>query len=101
MIIIKYYQPPMLETNREASNRLNYYLAGLASCRFLVDAVEVCDTYTKGCVLILTIPSRRWSNARTARRSCSSTTLVRSLVSPSLSERARAEFLPLYVRLST
>jgi len=31
---------------REASNRLNYYSVGLASCRFLVDAVEVRDTYT-------------------------------------------------------
>jgi hypothetical protein len=46
MIIIKYYQLPMLETNREASNRLNHYAVGLASCRFLVDAVEVRDTYT-------------------------------------------------------
>ena len=46
MIIIKYYQPPMLETNREASNRLNYYAVGLASCRSLVDAVEIRDTYT-------------------------------------------------------
>jgi hypothetical protein len=46
IIIIKYYQPPMFETNREASNRLNYYAVGLASCRFLVDAVEVRDTYT-------------------------------------------------------
>jgi hypothetical protein len=31
MIIIKYYQPPMLETNREVSNCLNYYAVGLAS----------------------------------------------------------------------
>ena len=46
MIIIKYYQPPMLETNREASNRLNYYAVGLASCRFPVDAVEVHGMHT-------------------------------------------------------
>jgi hypothetical protein len=52
------------------------------------------------CVLILTIPSRRWSNACTVRRSCSSTVLVWSLVSPSLGECAGAEFLLLYVRLS-
>jgi hypothetical protein len=46
MIIIKYYQPLMLETNREASNPLNYYAVGLAFCRFFVDAVEVRDMYT-------------------------------------------------------
>jgi len=46
MIIIKYHQPPMLETNREASNRLNYYAVRLAFCRFLVDAVELRDTYS-------------------------------------------------------
>jgi len=46
MIIIKYYQPPMFETNREASNRLNYYVVGLAFCRFLVDVIELRDTYT-------------------------------------------------------
>jgi hypothetical protein len=46
MIIIKYYQPPMLETNREASNRLNYYAVGLVFCRSLVDVVELRDTYT-------------------------------------------------------
>jgi hypothetical protein len=46
MIIIKHYQPPLLETNREAFNRLNYYAVELASCRFLVDAVELRDTYT-------------------------------------------------------
>jgi hypothetical protein len=46
MIIIKYYKPPMLETNREASNRLNYYAVGLAFCRSLVDVVELRDTYT-------------------------------------------------------
>ena len=46
MIIIKYYQPPMLETNREASNRLNYYAVGLDSCRFPIEAVEVRGMYT-------------------------------------------------------
>jgi hypothetical protein len=46
MIIIKYYQPPMLETNREASNRLNYYAVRLVFCRSLVDVVELRDTYT-------------------------------------------------------
>jgi uncharacterized metal-binding protein len=46
MIIVKYYQRPMLETNREASNRLNYYAVGLAFCRSLVDVIELRDTYT-------------------------------------------------------
>jgi hypothetical protein len=46
MIIIKYYQPPMLEINREVSNCLNYYAVGLAFCRSLVDVVELRDTYT-------------------------------------------------------
>jgi hypothetical protein len=46
MIIIKYYQPPMLETNREASNRLNYYAVGLAFCRSFVDVIELRDMYT-------------------------------------------------------
>jgi len=46
MIIIKYYQPSMHETNREASNRLNYYAVGLAFCRFLIDVVELRDKYT-------------------------------------------------------
>jgi hypothetical protein len=32
--------------NREASNRLNYYVVGLAFCRSLVDVVELRDTYT-------------------------------------------------------
>jgi len=42
------------------------------------------------CVLILVIPSRHWNNARTTRRSCSSTTLVwRPAPLPhSVSERA-------------
>ena len=41
MIIIKYYQPPMLETNREASNRLNYYAVGLASCSLQYEGILV------------------------------------------------------------
>jgi len=45
MIIIKYYQPPMLETIREASNRLNCYTVGLAFCRFLIDVIELHGTY--------------------------------------------------------
>jgi hypothetical protein len=98
MIIIKYYQPPMLDTNRRASNRLNYYAVGLASCRFLVDTVEVRDMYTNEMRSHSHYPFSPLD--RTARRSCSSTTLVWSLVSPSLSECAHAEFFPLHVRLS-
>jgi hypothetical protein len=45
MIIIKYYQLPMLETTQEASNRLNCYTVWLAFCRFLVDVIELRGKY--------------------------------------------------------
>jgi len=96
MIIIKNYQPPMLETNQEASNHLNYYAVGLAFCRSLVDVVELCDTYTNETRSHSHYSFSCWDNARTTRHSCSSTTLVWcSAPPPSLSEQACAEFLPL------